>query len=157
MKVFKWLSIFGLLIALVLFLRGRKKTGSISQQIQDSLTAQGYSPSMAKWWAAISAHETGGWTSRAFREGNNLFGMTLPSGQTTAVGLMATPNPEKLAQFKSVDDSIKDLVLFLAVRWKYPKNFDSLQSMLDYMKARIYFTDSMANYSRGVNYWLNKI
>lgn len=83
--------------------------------------------------------------------------MTVPKGLSTAQGLMAEPNREKLAQFKSPESAVDDLILFLTTRWKYPRSFVSLDSMVDYMKQKGYFTDSVENYKKGVNFWYKKL
>lgn len=103
-----WLaSAFGLLIALIVFLRNRGTANPLNPQpvlkvstplaptpvgppsppstvppspeIDFILTGAGYSPAMASWWTAISKVETGNYTSVLFKDYNNLFGMTVPS------------------------------------------------------------------------------
>jgi hypothetical protein len=54
----------GLLIALLVFLRGR--SSSPAEKIKSILKAKGYSDRMATWWVAVSNLETGRWTSTLY-------------------------------------------------------------------------------------------
>lgn len=121
------------------------------------LKAAGFSNETCKFWVCVSAFETDGWTSRAYKEGHNLVGMTLAPSNTTATGLIADPNPEKLAQFASVSSAADDLVMFLTIRFKYPSNFASIGDLVSYMYARQYFQGDPSIYTQGVQEWYSKI
>lgn len=119
--------------------------------ITRKLTAAGFSDREIQNWIAISAHETAGWTSRVYQEANNLVGMTLASRNTTAIGEL--PYGEHQAIYTSIESSADDLVLFLTVRYKYPKDFATLEEQIRYMKDRGYFGDSFKNYYAAVLNW----
>ncbi len=57
--------------------------------------------------------ETGYFKSRAFTEGNNLFGMHLPKKRpTTAIGYIIADKSRKVAKFNSWQDSVEDMILY---------------------------------------------
>lgn len=127
-------------------------TGKPGAAIRNALT--GYPEQTIRNWIAISAHETAGWTSRIYREANNLFGMTLASKNTTAIG--RGPYAEGQALFASIDDSAKDIRLYMEKRFNYPRQFPTLLDQIIYMKSKGYFTDSVDNYYNAVSKWKRK-
>lgn len=127
-------------------------TGAAGAAIRNALA--GYPEQTIRNWIAISAHETGGWTSRIYREANNLFGMTLASKNTTAIG--RGPYSEGQAIFASIDDSAKDIRLYMEKRFSYPRSFPTLLDQILYMKSKGYFTDSVDNYYNAVSKWKRK-
>jgi len=137
------------LFFLVGFLLWRRM--SPPQVIRSVFRAEGYSDRFIDYWIAISQHETAGWTSRVYREGNNLFGMTRASKNTLAIG--ALDYGEHQAIYKSIRDSAKDQILYLNVRFHYPREFGSLKDLIDYMKSKGYFGDSVSNYYSAVSRW----
>lgn len=113
-------------------------------------------------WIAISAHETAGWTSKVYRDANNLVGMTLAkrkdgsiSPNTTATGEL--PYGEHQAIFKNIRSSADDLVLYMQKRFSYPFDFPSLEAQVQYMKSKGYFGDSFANYYASALRWKNQL
>lgn len=134
---------------LFLALRRRTPASAIRQALQ------GYPERVIRNWTAISAHETAGWTSRVFQDANNLFGMLLPRGTTTAVGEL--PYGEHQAIFRSVEDSAKDIRLYMEQRFRYPMDFASLADQVAYMKSKGYFVDSVSNYLAGAQSWYQKL
>lgn len=150
----RWLLIFSLVSGLIVLAWMWMRSKDPRSVIKRELSNAGFSDRMIAYWIAISQHETAGWTSRVYKEANNLFGMTLASRNTTAIG--ALPYGEHQAIYKSILDSARDQVLYLTVRFHYPKDFSSLRSLVDYMKAKGYFGDSVSNYYAGVSRWLDK-
>lgn len=139
-------------MALILYLRTRKNPITV---IRNTLKRAGYSDRVVNNWIAISAHETAGWTSRVYRDANNLFGMTLAGKNTTAVG--ALPYGEHQAIYNNIQSSADDLVLYLQKRFKYPADFATLRDQVEYMKSKNYFGDSFANYYAGALRWKNEL
>lgn len=81
--------------------------------------------------------------------------MKMPARETTAIGVL--PYGEGQAIFSSVGSSADDLVLFLTKRWKYPKDFATLQDQIEYMKSRGYFQSPIEDYYAGVYKWKNDL
>jgi hypothetical protein len=134
----------GLLIALYLFLRGKSSsvTGSSPQgTIQNLLTAAGYSDRVARWWTAVSDLETGTWTSKLFRDYNNLFGMKQPLTRFS-YSRGASASPPGYATFDSQADSVRDLIAYMNQR-NYPSDFNSIDDMVAFMKSKQYFEDPL--------------
>jgi hypothetical protein len=148
------LLLIGSLTAFVIF---RRKTSSspevLDRLIQEEIARSGYSPDVAKWFAAVSRHETAGYTSNVFNRDNNLFGMKFPEiRQTTAIG----KDSSGYAVFNSPTDSVRDLVMYLNAR-NYARSYDSVDSLIQAMKSKGYFEDSVDNYLRGVKFHLSRL
>jgi hypothetical protein len=135
-------------LVLLFFMAFRRKVtfGSPKSTIQNLLRQAGYSDNVAKWWAAVSDHETATWTSNLFKTHNNLFGMKQPKKRAT---LSAGEVAGGFASFRSIEDSVGDLILYMQ-EWGYPKNFFNLESMIDFMKSKGYFEDDLMTYYNSV-------
>ena len=147
-----WLSA-GLLtlVGLVLWVRMKNDPAAV---IKREFRRAGLTDQLIAWWTAIAKHETANFTSRVFRDSNNLFSMKLAGKNTTAIG--ALPYGERQAIFRSVTDSAKDQILFMTRRWNYPKDFASLEQLISYMKARNYFEQNEADYLAAVKQWMKQ-
>lgn len=105
-----------------------------------------------KYWTAISALETGYWTSPIFVHNLNLFGMRLPSGNTTAYG-----SADGFALFTSLSDSVQDLVLYFSrLNW-HQYNFASLDELVSMMKLKGYFVEPAKEYLAGAKGAYNQL
>lgn len=114
--------------------------------IQKVLTDHGYSPLMAKYFAAVSRHETGNYTSNVLKSANNLFGMKFPRiRQTTA----RHEDKSGYAVYSDKADSVRDLVHYLIAR-DYPRHFVSARSLVSFMKDKAYFEAPLTEYINGV-------
>lgn len=152
-KRFLWLLPLFAIIGL-LFLAFRKRPGlTPALAIREALA--GYPERVIQYWTAISAHETAGWTSRVYKEGNNLFGMTLATKNTTAVGKL--PYGEGQAIFNSIADSAKDIRLYMERRFNYPMDFNSMAELVYYMKSKGYFTAPTLEYLASADAWYRKL
>lgn len=131
----------GLLIALLLFLRGKSSSMGSNPQgtIQSLLTGAGYSDRVARWWTAVSDLETGTWTSKLFRDYNNLFGMKQPLTRFS-YSRGASTSPPGYATFDSQADSVRDLIAYMNQR-NYPQDFNTIDDMVAFMKSKQYFDD----------------
>jgi hypothetical protein len=136
------------------------KTKPVAQEvILKELTRAGIDEKTARFWVAVSAHETAfansyqtPWTSPVYIQNRNLFGMRLPSGNTTAIGSNLGH-----AVYPSIQDSAKDLILyFQRLRWDRV-NFNSIPELVTYMKQKGYYEAPLADYQRGVEYWYKKL
>lgn len=149
--------LIGLLILWTAF-RYRNKNNPIAV-IKTILPEAGLDSRNVRFWIAVSAHETAydnsyqtPFTSPVFKENNNLFGMRLASGNTTAIGSNLGH-----AVYSSLSDSAKDLVLYFErLKWT-TRNFDSIESLCAEMKRKGYFTADLNEYTTGVNYWYKKL
>lgn len=134
----------GLLILLLLFLRGKSSSamGSSPQgTIQSLLTTAGYSDRVAHWWTAVSNLETGAWTSKLYKSFHNLFGMKQPKTRFS-YSLGETLSPKGYASFSSDADSVRDLIAYMD-EFNYPKDFNSIDDLVAFMKSKKYFEDPL--------------
>lgn len=103
----------------------------------------------SKWIEAQAKHETSNFTSRAFKELNNAFGMKHASKRKQ----LGIDSGDVYRKYSSLSESIQDLVL-----WFKDQNFPiDLNSPSDYameLKNRGYYTDSYQNYYNGIKSFL---
>jgi len=132
----------GLLIFLLLKVFRKNPTTSPGNLIAKILGEKGYSSEMIHNWVAVSAHETGRWTSNLFRNANNLFGMKQPLKRYS---LSTGPTSSGFATFSSQSDSVLDLVAYME-EFNYPKSFDTLFDQITFMKSKGYFQEPLDQY-----------
>lgn len=150
-----WL--IGLLLLLTVSRSRAMPKTAIATILSDKLDAKNI-----RFWMAISAHETNGWTSEAFTKGNNLFGMGWVAsggriGDPRSLAIGALAGGERSDIFSSVEDSVKDLLLYFQRTHWLKLNYDTVDDLVNAMKAKGYFTDTTSNYLNGVKSWLSKI
>lgn len=144
-----WLLLpLGLLIAWLIS-RGKKPTSasteSPSNLILRILTSNAINKQTATWWVAVSAFETGNWTSALYNDAHNMFGMKQPQRRET----LSIGEKNDFAAFRNNADSVGDLLLYMQ-EFNYPASFDSLESMVNFMKSKGYFEESVQMYFEGV-------
>jgi len=98
---------------------------------------------LAPFIIAQAQVETGDFTSRLYKEANNLFGMRC-----------AKVRPQKrvacfnnYAVYGTKEESVKDYLAWLDYA-NFPANIESVDSFVYELKKRRYFTDSYDNYNR---------
>lgn len=136
-------------LASLLLLFRKKETIFPAQIISERLKKAGLSDRLVKWWVAVSDHETGTWTSRLFRDANNLFGMKQPMTRATYSVGPTKSSEGNFATFRSLDDSVKDLLLYME-EFRYPKDFLGIEDFIAFMKYKNYYGDSYDNYLKSV-------
>lgn len=137
---------------------------SIDQQIYNAALSKGFTPTAAKLVVAQARHETGNYTSNIFKLNNNLFGMKYVK-QPLATQGSASPRSEGdfYARYKSVGDSVKDLIdrnYILTRGGVTPEQLKNATDSLDFatkLKARGYYGDTISNYANGLKSALNRI
>lgn len=147
----------GYLIALFLSRSLRKKKEiqePINQtkvrEIFESTFLGKYEP-MKRLLFAQAFHETGGFTSRSFKEENNLFGMKVPT-RRAFLGKKSTKSA--YAKYDNVQDSLKDMIIYL--------NFVNMPVVVTAeqyareLKVRSYYEDTEINYILGLKNGLTK-
>ena len=121
--------------------------------IQKILREQGYSANMARILAAVSRHETDNYGSHVFKTLNNMFGMRFPRiRKTTALYESAS----RYSVYSSAADSVLDMVYYLDAR-RFPSDVSGPRALVEMMKAKGYFEDTLDNYLRGVENALPKV
>ena len=128
-----------------------KKTGlkvsTIYNEIVRWLTVNtNISDRSARWIAAQSIHETGGFASDICKENKNLFGMKQPSKRQTLV--IGTNRGH--AVYKTYEGSLKDFVYYLQEFKNNPDDQASLGNWIYRLKNQMYFEDNVINYYKGV-------
>jgi hypothetical protein len=123
-------------------------------------THKGLPPALAALVVAQSKHETGNYSSNAFRTANNAFGYSYVPGGVwqTGAGLTAD-NGKPVAKYKSVEDSTREIVDWIYRRVQqgiFPANLDSIttpEQYAGYLKSAGYYGDSLSNYLGGLKRW----
>jgi hypothetical protein len=115
------------------------------QIIRKTLDESKYSTEFIKMLTAVAMHETGVFSSNIYLENNNLFGMKLPTIRETR----ATGENRGHATFASLEDSVKDLELYLA-EFDYKLNHTKIRDFVAEMKRNGYFTAPVTTYGNAV-------
>ena len=131
----------------------RTKINSINEtglKVFELLKSEGFNVDTAKFITAQAAHETGNFTSKIFKENNNLFGMKLPKVRKTT----ATGEKYSHAVYKNIEDSIKDFKMYFRAR-SFMQIYPSIPSYVAALVKRNYFEASPEEYTKGVEYFYN--
>jgi len=137
----------GLLILLHRFLITSRRKEKPLKAISRVLKAQGLESSMIRLLQAQAIHETGNFTSRLFKENNNVFGMKIPSIRKT---LNVAPGTETFSQFVSIDDSIKDMLFYLD-HFSIPLDLADPFLYAQILKDKNYYEDPVEVYFKGLS------
>ena len=120
----------------------------LPSEIRRLLKQSGYNRTTQDVFVAVSKCETGNYTSRIFKNNNNLFGMRLPTvRQTTATGANLGH-----AVYSNRIDSIYDIVLYLNAV-KFPKHSKDYFQVISTMKSKRYFEATMEQYFKCSKKW----
>jgi len=141
------LPLIGLLALWFLFRRGPAPT------INRILSRYGIPSLTRKYWIAISAFETNFWTSRVFRDSNNLFNIIMPA----KYGLPALKYGEGQTIFSSTEESVVALAEHVLKPFNYPRVPASLGDLVSYMKTKGFYTASEALYQTGARSAFDKL
>jgi len=161
-------SLLGLLIALSLFLTGRKKTQApeinpdkkpdiwdterFHRVVQDTLPD--IDETTRRIITAQAMHETGLFSSNVFLRNNNAFGMRMPGQRPTrAVGDV---DSDGYANYESLEDSIEDLALWFDFH-NIPLQFDAVQEYAAAIKEKGYYEAAYFAYSGAMNKHLKNL
>lgn len=129
---------------------------NIASQLFLALTRMGVYPEFARVLVAQSAHETAYWTSNIYKKNNNLFGMRMPHVRTTT----ASEERNGYAYYDNLESSATDMVYWLAFNhydYKAETPDMKLNLYVAWLKQKGYYTDTILNYSKGVNYAYQKL
>lgn len=107
-----------------------------------------------KYWIAVSAFETtpvGGrpWTSRVFRDSNNLFNVILSDKLQGQLGLRRLPYGEGQTVFPDLESSVVALYKYVIRAHNYPLEYSSLADLVKTMKQKGYYALAEGPYQAG--------
>lgn len=104
---------------------------------------------------AQSKLETANFTSKVFRENNNMFGMKLPRIRpTTATGAgLLSPEGNNYANYTSTAESLQDLFLWMD-NTKFPLAVVDSEQYARELKQRNFYGVTQAQYLKNLNFWL---
>jgi len=146
-KALKLLLIIGLplILSLAIFLLLRKsKFGWFNTYT----VKQSEYKNLLPYIEAQAKHETGNYTSRAYLENNNLFGMKNAT-KRKQLGKYAEPYRKYLTD----RESIRDLLIYFDYV-KFPKSVSSAEQFAQELKNRAYYEDTVSNYTNGIKRFL---
>lgn len=138
--------VVGSLILLRQFLITTRRKEKPLQVISRILKAQGLETSMIKLLQAQAIHETGNFTSRLFKEENNVFGMKVPKIRKT---LNVAFETDEFSTFLSIEDSIKDMLLYLD-HFSIPLDQEDAFRYAQILKDKNYYEDPVEVYFQGL-------
>ena len=139
--------ILGLLGLVWYLLNFRNKPPQVIARV---LRSEGMSDRMVKYWTAVSAYETNGWSSRVFRDSDNLFNLIVPKSNRLPYG-------EGQTIFESRELAAKGLFMHVIKPFRYPLEVSSLDELTEVMKQKGYYEISQGDYLRGVTAWYKKL
>lgn len=125
----------------------------IMQIIQDTLEGYGMDEQTAKFWVAVSAFETAGWTSQVFADSNNLFDIRHWPGSK----LPYLSYGEGQVIFDSYQAAADGLIKYVLTPFSYHKNELTLQNLTDEMKQNGYYESDSTTYFVDVSQWYTKL
>lgn len=105
-----------------------------------------FTDDQAKILTAQAMHETGNFTSRLYKEQNNMFGMRHPILRQTK----SVKEQNGFATFASLEDSVSDLLLYFDEFGIKPKDWTKVNEYVKIIKQRGYFTDDYLPYFNAV-------
>jgi len=112
------------------------------------LIKNGFDSEQAKLIVAQAAHETNNFSSRIFRENNNLFGMKVSSRK------IATSEKNGHAVYSNISDSVKDYKAYYTAR-NYNKTYSSVDAFVQALKGKNYFEAPIDQYTKGMKHFYN--
>lgn len=150
----KWL-ITSLILSGILFLTFRLKrmynsVASVKARAAELLQGRGLSDFEIDHLSTLigkqAYHETGGFKSAIYKDNRNLFGMKASTRDYDKGTLHGH------AVFTSYDDSIRDLLAYMAARKGGIEGFVlDVHGYAKHLKELAYYEDSVENYERGMN------
>lgn len=114
------------------------------------MRSEGVNEETIRQWIAVSAFETTGWTSRVFRDSNNLFNLRVPGSNRLSYG-------ENQTIYGSLEDSVRGLFKHVIGPYQYPLNYKSIRDQVETMKQKGFFTYPLQGYIDGVVSWYSKL
>lgn len=130
-----------------------------------AVNPNGLPPALSFLVVAQAKHETGNYTSNAFRSGNNAFGYSYVPGakyQLPAPGAIAD-NGQPLARYDSLANSTKEIVDWIYRRkneGSFPSNLATITDPAQYanlLKSAGYYGDTVLNYTNGLLRYLKQL
>jgi len=126
---------------------------------------RGLPDSLAKLLVDQSAHETNGWTSHFFTEGNACFGYSCVPNSKWQSGCSTTnaDNGVRVGYYNSIEDSTQEVVDWIYRRvkdGKFPSDLTTITTPDQYatlLKNAGYYGDTKDNYLSGLNRWANNL
>ena len=120
-----------------------------AERVRTDLVAQGLDGTASKILTAVAMHETGLFTSKIFKENNNLYGMKQPVRRAT-VSLGAKNG---YASYATITDSIEDLLLWFDFHDKGDEDINKMgtvANVVSFMKSKGYFESDLNAYINAV-------
>ena len=111
---------------------------------------------------AQAAHETGGFTSNFFVNGNNAFGYSCVNGAKWQSGCGTNAdNGVPIALYASVQDSVHEMTDWIKrrqIEGSFPADLSTITDPTQYatlLKTAGYYGDTVANYAAGIASWFS--
>jgi hypothetical protein len=132
------------------------------QLIYDMARKSGFPDNFAMLLIAQCKHESANYSSKVFKENNNLNGYKFV-GQKIAKKGSLSPEGDYYAKYSKVEDSIKELINWIKRRQlekKFPADLSTINSPSKYaelLKASKYYGADTKIYTNGLIRWLKKV
>lgn len=120
----------------------------IGRNVYLLLIEAGFNWYQAQLITSQAAHETANFSSKIFKENNNLFGYKY-AGQKIAIG-----SRYGHAYYKSIEDSIEDYKNYY-VRNNYLQSYPDIKTFASKLKEKRYFEADLQTYVKGMEHFYN--
>lgn len=162
-KLFSRAVVRTLLVGAMLLLSIINACGQVDIHKMDStvdavLKVHNVPPFTRKLLVAQAKFESGNYTNSLFRNHNNLYGMMHPRKRTTkSIGGKARAEGKAgYAKFRSVEDSVEDMLIYLWDKEQMPR-YTSTKQYVHFLKTNKFFTASELHYLHGLEYYLKQL
>ena len=119
---------------------------------------------LSKLIVAQAKHESANYTSKVFKENNNLFGYKFVGQSLASKGTKAPANEgDYYAKYKSVKDSVLELIKWIQRRQKenkFPADLSTITTPGQYaqlLKQSGYYGDKVTTYTNALTKWLKTV
>jgi len=140
---------------------------TVQNRIYNKATADGMPDSFARlmvaWFSFETAYNGIPFNSPVFLNCNNVAGYKY-IGQTTAAGACSqSPELDYYAYYRTIEDSVHEIVLWIGRRQregKFPADLQTITTtyqLASLLKAAGYYGDTLTNYSNGLAYWWEQV
>ncbi len=122
----------------------------------DTARLDGMPSALANFIVAQARHETADFTSRVFKDCNNLFGYKHVGQDLSIRPCLSAPEGGYYASYRSISDSVHELTAWIKRRQaenKFPGDLSGITTATQYaqyLKAGGFYGDTVTNYTNGL-------
>ena len=138
---------------------GNEGEGTIEQRIRRTVIEKGLPKAMQNLIVAQAKHETGNFTSNAFKRNNNLFGYKYVGSRYQLSPGITSSEGNAYGFYATIEDSVRELCDWIGRRQKsgvFPSDLSTMTASryAQLLKSAGYYGDTVTVYTAGLLYYL---